>query len=275
MRMFSIIFVAVLSASFSAQAISGSSSGTRGGGNTAAAEFSSIASEIINDLVQKSVVDVSGFQFDTKRFQVKFMTTKVFVSSLPLTLKGKDVMAINDPAANEVTFYIKDWNKLTATQKRVLVTHELIGLSFPEVIDLNYQYSSAIVKLLGAGEGAKLAETLSCQGSEPGWEASFYKKTASFKWEGGRIRFPKAVYSQAGATSSDFLIAVNATNGSSELSGFITLVETYKGSAKAKTICSVGTGNLRYPYSIQFFLDGKSYTGCCESKSKPVEEGQD
>jgi hypothetical protein len=160
-------YILAVSALLFLTAVCNASSGTRGGGNIYAAEFSDIAQKAILKISVLKPVIIEGFEFDAQRMQDTLAKTKIFALKKDLTLDGKSVNAINDPKNLRIEFNQIAWIQLNMEQKKQLVLHELIGLTFPEVSDLNYVYSNSLLQLLylHAKEDLKIHCRLSARNS--------------------------------------------------------------------------------------------------------------
>ncbi len=119
-----------------------------GGGNIYAAEFSEVARESIVKIFTFKPVFIEGFEIDAERMRDTFSKVKIFAVDQNLTIDGKPVYAINDPQKLHIYFNQVAWAQLRQDQKKQLVLHELIGLTFPEISDLNYFYSSSLLYML-------------------------------------------------------------------------------------------------------------------------------
>src|SRR4051812_44753227 len=82
----------------------GASVGTRGGGNTNAAEFAEMAEYSILKISLLKPVYINSFEIDGSRLKTKFNKTKIYAVSRNLKLNGKPVYAINNPQKLEIYF---------------------------------------------------------------------------------------------------------------------------------------------------------------------------
>lgn len=122
--------------------------GTRGGGHPAAAEFASLANRMIAKIDLLSPVIIQSFRIDANRLLESYSRVKLFTVNHALQLDGNSVAAINDPQKMEIYFNENVWSELDEDQKLQLVIHEFLGLTFAEISDLNYSYSSQLLHLI-------------------------------------------------------------------------------------------------------------------------------
>jgi len=123
---------------FYSPATSPGGSGTRGGGDTTAAEFLDLARQFF--LVLESSATISSSQ---KFLDMKFVfaKTQVFLSlDSKLDLDGVAVTAINIPAENKIIFSEPRWKSLTDKEKIRLIAHEFLGLA--QADDSQYLFSN-------------------------------------------------------------------------------------------------------------------------------------
>lgn len=105
---------------------SGTSVGTRGGGNIILDEFFEIAQETLGVLS----IFKNNRSPVLETLNSRLPEVKVLISSEPLYLDGSHVMAINDPDHMTIEIDENVWIKnLNLEEKRKLVIHELLGVS--------------------------------------------------------------------------------------------------------------------------------------------------
>jgi uncharacterized membrane protein len=127
-------------------------------------------------------------------------------------------------------------------------------------------------------------EKFGCFGTEPFWDATITDKQISFKLENSTKTYLGPKYSAPVGTSLEYVLSFEARNESSTVTGFIVhengmLVLDEQGKRPPNPLtynayCSDGMSERGYPYSIHIIVNGKAYTGCCSTASKPA-VGQD
>jgi uncharacterized membrane protein len=121
-------------------------------------------------------------------------------------------------------------------------------------------------------------EQMDCFGTEPFWDATLAGKQIAIKFMRGKTtNYSKAKYTPAANT--DGVVSIQAGSGTSTLTAFVVdatrmmFVLDKNGKEVVATeytaYCSDGMSPLGHPYSIHLILDGKAYTGCCSTASKP------
>jgi len=128
---------------------SGSSSGTRGGGNMEVAAFYKTGDAVLAALLPLSPVAVASQKLNIPALQNIFKNTKLFARSKTLHLNGAVVDAINDPVNNTIEFSQKRWKELDNEYRVQLVIHEILGLA--RIPDVGYLVSLGAIQVIGTG----------------------------------------------------------------------------------------------------------------------------
>ena|ERR1700738_648366 len=126
---------------------------------------------------------------------------------------------------------------------------------------------------------ANAFEQFVCFGTEPFLGAIITERQITFKLESTKV-YSGPKYSAPVGTSLEYVLSLEARNESSTITGFIVhenemlvLDERGKHPPNAltyKAYCSNGMSDRSYPYSIHLIVDGKAYTACCSTASKPA-----
>jgi uncharacterized membrane protein len=103
-------------------------------------------------------------------------------------------------------------------------------------------------------------EKMECGGTEPFWSGVISDQQVTFELGTTTRTYPKPLYTRA--AGAPFVTSLQATGKTGQVIGFIVNDET----------CSDGMSDRRFPFSVHLIVDGKTYTGCCASASKPVIE---
>jgi uncharacterized membrane protein len=143
---------------------------------------------------------------------------------------------------------------------------------------------SALFSLLVFVPAAAAAfEKFDCFGTEPFWDATLTENQIIFKFMNAKAtNYSRPTYKSAANAPS--VTSIEARSGTSTLIAFVVDVTEmmFVRDKNGKEVvdreyvayCSDGMSPLGHPFSIHLIIDGKAYTGCCSTTSKPS-VGQD
>lgn len=136
-----------------------------------------------------------------------------------------------------------------------------------------------LVLLLIPGS-AYAIEKIECGGTEPFWDATLTNGQVTFKLADARQIALTPVYRPAAGASENYVLSVQARNRTNSLTGFVVNenlmgINDKNGRGPALSLgynayCSDGMSDRGFPFSVHLFVDGKPYTGCCETQSHPA-----